>query len=73
MKNTYFHDIEQVKRELQEFKGPMMNHMNKFERENESIMRELNRTQSTNRELITEYQNAVTQSQSTKNKEKRSS
>lgn len=55
------YQIERLQKEFTEIKGPLMDKINRVSKENESFMRELKRTQSANREILTEYKSVVTQ------------
>ena len=54
------YQIESLRSELIQIKGPLVDKISRVSKENESFMRELKRTQSANREILTEYKSVVT-------------
>lgn len=54
------YQIDSLRAELIQIKGPLVDKISRVSKENESFMRELKRTQSANREILTEYKSVVT-------------
>lgn len=61
--------INHIRKDIMEVKGPLLENIETIEKENESIMRELKRTQSTNREMIVDFKRAVSVSPNLDDKE----